>query len=229
MARPGKYDSFLTGRTTDQLVEIYRAAGDLPENPPVINPAVSRAGNRRFDLAVKTQVRTLQVNESSGLIIKNNLSHNTRVHDYGILSRMIFSGAVRYQPGKKGKIFRVHEETITCETLKENTSFDIFFSYDGMIGTTAGYGGANFNISLTAAYEDELKTLSKTDGINNLGAKTCKGEKRLKDNFVKARGTRVTFVIHYEINMAAFSGPMSVSEAHFQSPGNNFFKIVTKG
>ncbi len=170
----------------------------------------------------------MRLNESSGLIIKNQLSHKTQVRNYGILSRMVFSGAVRYQPPNNGKIFRICEETIACETLKDNTVFDIFFSWDGMIGTNSGNGGANFNISMTAAYEDELKLVSKMDGIHYLGAKTCKGRSHLTNNLVKKRGTRVTFVIHYEINLTAFSDPMSVSEVHFQKPENNFFKIITK-
>ncbi len=228
MTRLSKYDSFLIGKSNDQLVQMYGAAGELPQNHLVINPIVSLAENRSFDLSVKKQTHTLQINESSGLIIKNQVTHKTRVRNYGILSRMSFSGAVRYQPGNKGKIFRICEETIACETLKDNTVFDMLFSWDGMIGTNSGNGGANFNISLTAAYEDELKLLSKMDGILYLGANTCKGLSHSTDNLVKKRGTRVTFVIHYEINLGAFTDPMSVSEVHFQKPENNFFKIITK-
>jgi hypothetical protein len=228
MRRLSKYDSFLIGKSNDQLVQMYGAAGELPKNHLVISPTVSLAEDRSFDLSVKKQTHTLRINESSGLIIKNQLSHKSEVHNYGILSRMFFSGAVRYQPGNKGKIFRVCEETIECETLKDNTIFDIFFSWDGMIGTNSSSGGANFDISLTAAWEDELKILSKMDGILYLGAKTCKGRSHLTNNLVKKRGTRVTFVVHYEINLGAFTDSKSVSEVHFQKPENNFFKIITK-
>ncbi len=228
MTRLCKYDSFLIGKSDDQLVQMYGTAGVLPYNNLVISPTGSHAKNRDFNLSVKKQTSTMRINESSGWIIKNQLTHKSKVHNYGILSRMFFSGAIRYQPGNKGKLFRIYEETIACESLKENTIFDVFFSYDGMIGTTSRNGGANFNISLTVAYENELKIISKMDGISYLGAKTCKGRSHLTDNLVKTRGTRVTFVIHYEINLAANADPMSVSEVHFQKPENNFFKIITR-
>ena len=228
MKRISKYDPFLIGKSDDQLIQMYGAAGELPQNHLVISPTILHTKNRTFDMSVKKQTKTMRINQSSGLIMKNQLSHKSQVHNYGILSRMTFSGAIRYQPANSGKLFRISEETIACETLKDNTVFDIFFSYDGMIGTNSRKGGANFNIGITVAYEDELKIVSKMDGIHYIGAKTCKGRDRLTDNLVKTRGTRVTFVIHYEINLAANTDPMSVSEIHFQKPENNFFKIITK-
>ncbi|MEH0022236.1 MAG: hypothetical protein V6Z89_21460 [Desulfobacter sp.] len=228
MEGPGKYNPLLTGKSKKQIAQIYGAAGRLPENRLVVSPVVSHARKRSFDMAVKKQTRTMWINETSGLVIKNKLSHRSKVHSYGIISRLFFSGAIRYQAGTPGKLFRICEETIECETLKDETVFDVFFSYDGMIGTNSEDGSAGFNISLTMAYGDELKILSKMDRIGRLGAKNHKDLLYMADNLVEAKGTRVVFVIHYEVSLNAGATPMSVSEVHFETPANNFFKIITK-
>lgn len=228
MTGQGKYNPYLIGKSYDDLVQRYGTAGQLPSNQLVINPNYSHAKDRGFDLAVKKQVKSARTNESSGWIIKNRFSGLYQLHNYGILFPMMLSGAVRYETDKDGKIFQFQEHTIECETLKDDVTFDIFFSWDGMFGTNSQEGWANFSTCLTMNYDQETKILSKMDGISYLGAKTCNGSSKLTDNFVKKSGTPVTFVIRYEMDLAATSNPMSVSELHFRNPATNFFKIVTR-
>lgn len=226
MERPGKYDPVLLDMSKDQPANLYSRAGKLPSHKLVISPEVQVAQKRSFDLAVKRRKHTLKIDEASGWIIRNKFSTRTRVQDYGIVSRYFFVGVSRYKD--PGKIFQVREETIECETLKDETVFDVYLSFDGMIGTNSKGGGAGFNIGISVAWEDELKLLSENDMILDMGARNCKGRIQLLNNVVAAKGTPVTFIIHYEMNVTANGTPMSVSEVHFEEPVNNFFKIVTR-
>ncbi|MCG8614657.1 MAG: hypothetical protein MI802_00465 [Desulfobacterales bacterium] len=135
---------------------------------------------------------------------------------------------VRQKAEKAASLFRVLEDTILCETRRENTIVDIYFSWEGMLGTTVEKGHASFNYSLMAAYGDTLKMLSHSDAINRLGAKNCKGRSSLKDNRIKKKGTRVTFVVHREIRLNTPAEANAISEIHFESPESNFFKIITR-
>lgn len=222
-----KYNHFLIGKSSDDILQMYETAGRSTSNQIVINPNYSHARDRVFDLAVKKQFKSARTNESSGWIIKNRFSGHYQLHKYGILFQLMLSGAIRYETDKNGRIFQFCEHTIECETLKDDVRFDIFFSWDGMFGTNSQEGWANFSTSLTMSYDERTKILSKMDGISYLGAKNCKGSSKLTDNLVKKTGTPITFVIRYEIDIAATSNPMSVSEIHFKKQGTNFFKIVT--
>ena len=228
MSGQGKYNPFLIGKSSENILQRYGKTGQIPSNQIVINPNYSHAKDRGFDLAVKKQVKSARTKESSGWIIKNRFSGLYQLHNYGILFQIVLSGAIRYQTDKDGKIFQFCEQTIECETLKDDVTFDIFFSWDGMFGTNSQEGWANFSTSLTMSYDQETKILSKMDGISYLGAKTCNGSSKLTDNFVKKSGTPITFEIRYEMDLAATSNPMSVSELHFRNPATNFFKIVTR-
>ncbi len=224
MAKPGKYDPVLLGPSQD--AKLYGSAGKLPSHNIVISPEIQVAKKRSFDLLVKRQKQTLKINDSSGWIIRNKFSTSTKVQDYGIVSRYFFVGVIRYDA--PGKVFQVREETIECETLKDDTVFDVYLSYDGMIGTNSNGGRAGFNMSMSVAWENELKLLCEKDIIRDMGAKNCKGQAHLMNNVVAAKGTRVTFVIHYELDVTAKGTSMSVSEVHFEEPANNYFKIVTR-
>ena len=224
--KPDIYDPVLLDTSKDQPAKLYSRAGKLPSHKLVISPRVQVAQKRSFDLAVIRRKQTLKIDDISGWIIRNKFSTITRVQDYGIVSRYFFAGVIRYD--EPGKIFQVREETIECETLKDETVFDVYLSFDGMIGTNSKGGSAGFNIGISVAWEDKLKLLSEKDAIRELGAKDCKGRGQLLNNVVAAKGTRLTFVVHYEMNVTADGTPMSVSEVHFEESVNNFFKIVTR-
>ena len=151
MANSGKYDPVLEGALRRQPAKLYGSAGKLPSHDLVISPEFQVAKKRSFDLAVKRQKQTLKIDKSSGWIIRNKFSTRTKVQDYGIVSRYFFVGVLRYDD--PGRIFQVREETIECETLKDETVFDVYLSYDGMIGTNSQGGRAGFNIGISVAWE----------------------------------------------------------------------------
>lgn len=225
--RDHTYPAALVGSRTQMT---YGSGAPYQHHP---SPTTSKFKNQAFGLSVIKQTRTMRINETTGLetggrVTKNLFAQRSQSTDFGIISRLFCAGVVRQKRKSPATLFRVLEDTIICETRRDNTILDIYFSWDGMIGTTADKGQASFNFSIMTAYGETLKMLSHSDAINRLGAQTCNGRSSLRDNHIKDLGTRVTFVIHREIRLGTPAETNAISEIHFESPESNFFKIITR-
>ncbi|MDX2441299.1 MAG: hypothetical protein QNK40_12210 [Desulfobacterales bacterium] len=228
MPKTKKGNPFLIGLSDHDIMEMYGTSAQDKANLLIINEYAEHIKNRPFDLKLNKEYQSIRKNESTGWILKNQISGRFDLFKYGILFQMLLCGAIRYRKDQPAHIFQDSEHTIECVTAKNDVIFDIYFFWDGMCGTNSQQGWANFGISLSMVYGDKTASLSKMDGISYIGAKIAKGSLKLTDNFVKKKGTPVRFVIRYEMDLAANSDPLAVSEIHFEKPANNYFKIVTK-
>jgi len=218
---------FKIGILEDEIMQMYKPVQNQ-SNLLVINEHVRHVKNRTFDLKVNKEYQSHRKNISKGWIVKNQFFGRFALHHYGILFQMFLCGALRYEEGQDAMISQSGEHTIECVTEKDGVLFDVYFFWDGMCGTNSQQGWANFDFNLSMSYETESGCLSKVDGISHFGAKTSKGNLKLADNFVEKQGTLVRFVIRYEMDLAANSDPLAMSEVHFDKPACNYFKIVTK-
>jgi hypothetical protein len=228
MPKKDNGNSFKIGITIQEIMQMYSIPIQNQSNLLVINEYTNHVKNRPFDLKVTKEYQSRRTNISKGWILKNQFFGRFDLHHYGILFQMFLCGAIRYEEGQDARISQSCEHTIECVTEKDGVLFDVYFFWDGMCGTNSQEGSANFDFNLSMAYETESGCLSKMDGISYLGAKTAKGSMKLADNFVEKQGTLVRFIIRYEMNLAAKSDPLAMSEVHFDKPGGNYFKIVTR-
>ena len=169
----------------------------------------------------------MKIDHPSGRVTKNLFAQRSQSDEFGIASSLFCAAVVRRKDGQPASLLRVLEDTIVCETVRDNTRLDIYLAWEGMLGTTTDNGRASFNFGLMTAYGDTLKMLSRADVVNRMGARTCKGRSSLKDIHIADKGTQVTFVIHREIRLDIPDGPNAISEIHFEKPDDNFFKIIT--
>ncbi len=227
MPKKKKDNLFKVGILEHEMMQMYRPVQNQ-SNLLVINEYANHAKNRPFDLKVSREYQSHRKNISKGWILNNQFWGRFNLHHYGILFQMLLCGAIRYEEGQDARISQSGEHTIECVTEKDGVLFDVYFFWDGMCGTNSKQGFANFDFKLTMTYENGSGCLSKMDGISYLGAKTSKGSLKLADNFVEKQGTIVWFVIRYEMDLAATSDPLAMSEVHFDKPASNYFKIVTK-
>lgn len=218
----------MIGMSEKDMVSRYESVHQPQPNLLVINEYSDLAARRAFDLEITKESTTFRKNEHQGWILKNGFIHRSGHERYGILFQMMMDGAIRYEPEKDAYISQICEQTIDCITKKDGTIMDVYFAWDGMIGTNSRNGYANFNISLTLSCENDIRSLSKMDGISYLGAKTCKGSNKITNVFVKKAGTPVQLIIRYEMELMSASDAYAVSEVHFHQPTANFFKIVTR-
>ncbi|MBA3011146.1 MAG: hypothetical protein KKF12_14165 [Proteobacteria bacterium] len=229
MPKTRKENPFLIGMSENDIMQTYGSSDQRQSNLLDITNYSAHIKNRSFDLDLQREYRSPpKKNESTGYVLDNKFSGRFKLYEYGILFEMLLSGAVRYERDKNAHIIQTWEHTIECVTAKDGVVFDVYFFWEGMCGTNSSQGWANFGINLSVRYKDGSGSLSEMDGISCLGAKTCKGNSKLIDNFVKKKGTPVTFVIRYEMDLAANSDPLAISEVRFDKPANTYFKIVTK-
>lgn len=228
MPKIKKDNPFRIGISENEIMQMYGIPIQNQSNLLVINEHGYQVKNRPFYLKVNKEYQSHRTTISKGWIIKNIFSGRFDLHHYGILFQMFLCGVIRYEEGQDARILQTEEHTIECVTKKDGVLFDVYFFWDGMCGSSSHKGWANFNFNLSVTYENESGCLSKGDGISSIGAKTFKGSLKLVDNFVKDQGTLVRFVIRYEMDLAANSDPLAMSEVHFDKVGLSYFKIVTK-
>lgn len=229
MPKTRKENPFLIGMSENDIKQMYGSSGQDHSSLLDISNHSAHIRNRTFDLDLHREYRpSPQKKESKGYILDNNFSGRFKLYPYGILFEMLISGAVQYERDQNAHIIQTGQHTIECLTAKDDVVFDIYFFWDGMCGTNSSQGWANFGITLSVKYKNGAGSLSEMDGISCLGAKICKGNSKLIDNVVEKKGTLVTFVIGYEMDLAANSDPLAISEVRFDKPANTYFKIVTK-